>query len=156
MDGRMIIQFFRKSRPLNDAPIASLLVRIMVGGVFLSEGIQKFLFPGEVGVGRFIRIGLPAPELLAPFVGMTEMVCGVMVLAGFYTRLAAIPLICTMLVALAATKIPVLLEKGFWSMAHEARTDWSMLIGSVVLLIIGAGRWSLDGARETQAAREKA
>ncbi|MEX1138315.1 MAG: DoxX family protein [Bacteroidota bacterium] len=152
MNGRWIAQFFKESRPNKNVPIAQLLIRLMVGVVFLSEGIQKFLFPDIVGVGRFIRIGIPEPELVAPFIGGLEMLCGAMVLAGFFARLAVIPLIGIMLVAIATTKIPILMEKGFWSMAHDSRTDWSMLIGSVVLLIIGAGRWSLDGARERHTA----
>ncbi|MEW6511713.1 MAG: DoxX family protein [Bacteroidota bacterium] len=125
-------------------PFAYLCVRLIVGCVFLSEGIQKFLFADALGVGRFVKIGIPAPEIMAPFVGVVEIVCGALVLLGLFTRLAAIPLIIDMLVAIATTKIPLLLEKGFWAMAHEARTDWSMLLGSVFLLLTGAGAWSLD------------
>src|SRR5438034_1456568 len=54
-----------------------------------------------------------------------------------------IPLIIIMLVAICTTKIPIFLNKGFWAMAHEARTDWSMLLGSIFLLIVGAGPWSV-------------
>jgi uncharacterized membrane protein YphA (DoxX/SURF4 family) len=126
------------------APGAVILIRLSVGAVFLSEGIQKFLFPGELGAGRFAKIGLPSPELLGPFVGAFEIACGAAVLAGLLTRLAAAPLITIMLVALTTTKVPVLVNKGFWAMAHEARTDWSMLLGSIFLLIAGAGAWSLD------------
>jgi putative oxidoreductase len=126
------------------APAAVILIRLIVGAVFLSEGIQKFLFPGELGVGRFVNIGIPAPEVMAPFVGVFEIGCGILILLGLLTRLAAIPMIINMLVAISSTKIPMLLNKGFWAMAHEARTDWSMLLGSVFLLIVGAGRWSLD------------
>jgi putative oxidoreductase len=129
---------------LEKKPVAQLLVRLIVGCVFLSEGIQKFLFAESLGVGRFVKIGIPAPEIMAPFVGVVEIVCGVMVLAGLFTRFASIPLIINMLVAISTTKIPILLEKGFWAMAHEARTDWSMLLGSIVLLLVGSGGWSLD------------
>ncbi|MBI4427542.1 MAG: DoxX family protein [Ignavibacteriales bacterium] len=125
-------------------PLPYFLVRLMVGCVFLSEGMQKFLFVDELGVGRFMRIGIPAPELMAPFVGVVEILCGVLVLVGLFTQLAAIPLIIDMLVAISTTKIPILMEKGFWAMAHEARTDWSMLLGSTLLLIAGAGPWSFD------------
>jgi len=125
------------------ASAATILVRLIVGAVFLSEGIQKFLFPGELGAGRFTKIGIPSPEVLAPFVGYVEIICGSLILVGFLTRLAAIPLIIDMLVAIATTKIPML-ASGFWMMAHEARTDWSMILGSLFLLISGAGPWSLD------------
>ena len=125
-----------------DAPAAVLLIRLLVGAVFLSEGTQKFLFPDQLGAGRFLKIGLPIPELLGPFVGTFEIVCGAFVLVGFLTRLAAIPLLVIMSVALTTTKFPMLTTQGFWSMAHEMRTDWSMFLGSLFLLIVGAGRWS--------------
>lgn len=140
-----------------NAPQATILIRLLVGSVFLSEGIQKFLFPAEVGAGRFAKIGIPSPEITAPFVGVVEIVCGALVLIGFLTRLATIPLIINMLVAILSTKIPILLGygfwgfslrkvaySGFWGMAHEMRTDWAMLLGSIFLLIVGAGRWSID------------
>lgn len=139
------------------APAVVLLIRLMVGGVFLAEGIQKFLFPDEVGAGRFAKIGIPSPDFMGPFVGVVEMVCGALILVGFLTRLAAIPLIVDMLVAILSTKIPILLGYGFWGfslrnvpyygfwgMVHEARTDFSMLLGSLFLLIVGAGAWSVD------------
>lgn len=125
-------------------PRVVILIRLMVGAVFLSEGIQKFLFPAARGVGRFVKIGLPAPEFLAYFVAVFEIVCGIMILAGWLTRLAAIPMIINMLVAIGSTKIPILLQSGFWQMAHEARTDFSMLLGAIFLLLTGSGGWSVD------------
>lgn len=125
-------------------PLPYLLVRMVVGGVFLAEGIQKFLFVEALGVGRFMKIGIPAPEIMAPFVGVVEIICGAMLLAGLWTRLATIPLTVDILVAIATTKIPILVERGFWAMVHEARTDYSMLLGLIVLSQIGAGRWSVD------------
>ena len=127
-----------------DAPAVVILIRLLVGAVFVSEGIQKFLFPAELGVGRFTRIGIPAPELLAPLVAVVEIGSGVLILSGLLTRLAAVTLIVNMLVAIATTKVPILLTQGFWAMVHESRTDFSMLLGSLFLLIIGAGEWSLD------------
>jgi len=120
------------------------LIRLIVGIVFLSEGSEKFLFPAELGVGRFIEFGIPMPEFFAPFVGVFETLCGALILFGLLTRLAAIPLIIDMIVAISTTKIPILIEKGFWSLAHEARTDFSMLLGSIFLLIVGAGNISID------------
>lgn len=128
----------------SDAPSAVILIRLMVGAVFLSEGIQKFLFPDQLGTGRFLKIGLPMPELLGTFVGTFEIVCGSLVLLGLITRLAVIPLLVIMAVALVTTKWPILLNQGFWAAAHEARTDWSMSLGALCLLIVGAGPWSLD------------
>jgi len=129
------------------APRSVVLIRVMVGGVFLSEGIQKCLFPAEVGAGRFAKIGLPSPELLGPVVGGFEIACGALVLLGLFTRFAVIPLLTIMAVALYTTKLPILLDSGFWKMAHEARTDFSMVMGALFLLIVGAGAWSVDARR---------
>jgi len=139
------------------APASVVLIRLVVGAVFLSEGIQKFLFANDLGVGRFIKIGIPAPQVIGPFVGVIEITCGTLIILGLLTRLAAIPLIIDMLVAILSTKIPILLghgfwrfslsklpSYGFWSMAHEARVDYAMLLGSIFLLIVGAGAWSID------------
>jgi|SRR5688572_8912689 len=123
---------------------AVILVRLTVGAVFLSEGIQKFLFPDQLGTGRFLKIGLPMPELLGPFVGAVEIVCGSLVLLGLLTRIAVIPLLVIMAVALTTTKWPMLADQGFWPMVHEARTDWAMTLGALFLLIVGAGPWSAD------------
>jgi putative oxidoreductase len=103
---------------------------IIVGGVFLSQGIQKFLFPGDLGVGRFVKTGIPSSQVMAPFVGVVEIVGGVLLLAGFLTRLAAVPHIINMLVAIT-TKIPILQKSGRWAMAHEARIDYAMLLGCI-------------------------
>lgn len=126
------------------APAAILLVRLAVGAVFLSEGIQKFLFSDDVGAGRFSKIGLPSPEFLGPLVGGFEIACGALVLLGLFTRLAVIPLLTIMAVAIYSTKLPILLKSGFWKVAHEGRTDFSMTLGALFLLIVGAGAWSLD------------
>ena len=139
------------------APRAVILIRLVVGGVFLTEGIQKFLFADEVGIGRFVKMGIPSPEFTGPFVGVVETVCGALILLGLFIRLAAIPLIIDMMVAIIATKIPILLGHGywgfnlrtlpyygFWGLAHESRTDFAMLLGSIFLLIVGAGALSID------------
>ncbi|MBA3901871.1 MAG: DoxX family protein [Bacteroidetes bacterium] len=129
-----------------DISKTTILIRLMVGAVFLSEGIQKFLFPELRGAGRFERIGLPEPEFFGYFVGAFEMLCGALILLGLITRLASIPLIIIMLVAIATTKTEVLAEKGFWEMLHGSRTDWAMLLGSIFLLIKGGGKWSVDAS----------
>jgi uncharacterized membrane protein YphA (DoxX/SURF4 family) len=124
--------------------VVVIIIRLMVGAVFISEGIQKLLYPDAVGAGRFEKIGIPSPEIVAPVVACFEVSCGTLVLVGAFTRLAVVPLIVIMLTAIATTKVPILMEQGFWKMAHEARTDWSMLLGSIFLLVVGAGLWSLD------------
>jgi uncharacterized membrane protein YphA (DoxX/SURF4 family) len=129
----------------------------MVGGVFLAEGIQKFLYPEELGAGRFAKIGIPWPEVMGRFVGAAETICGVLVIAGLLTRAAALVLLVDISVAILSTKVPILLghgfgpfsqpklpRYGFWSMVHEARTDLSMWLGSLFLILVGAGSLSLD------------
>lgn len=122
----------------------TIIIRLIVGAVFVSEGIQKFLFPAIRGAGRFEKIGLPSPELLGSFVGAFEIICGTLILIGLLSRLASIPLIIIMLVAFAKTKSEVYLEKGFWELLHGSRTDWAMLLGTIFLLIKGSGFWSID------------
>jgi putative oxidoreductase len=142
-----------------NAPAATVFIRILVGSVFLSEGIQKFLYPVELAAGRFAKIGIPAPQVMGPFVAGCETVCGALLIIGLLTRLAAVVLLIDISVAILSTKIPVLLghgfwgfslmklaRYGFWSMMHEARTDFSMWLGSLFLLIVGAGKCSLDAA----------
>ncbi|MHB8884401.1 MAG: DoxX family protein [Methylovirgula sp.] len=142
------------------APRWSLLVRLLVGlVVFFLEGIQKLAFPEILGTGRFANIGIPYPEVMGPFVGSVETICGALIILGLLTRLAAIPLIIIVVVAIVSTKVPILLghdfwifhvqklpRYGFWSVAHEARADFDMLLGSLYLLIEGAGTWSVDAA----------
>jgi putative oxidoreductase len=141
------------------APAATVLVRLLVGAVFLSEGIQKFLFAAELGAGRFARIGIPAPEVMGPFVGVVEVFAGALLLLGLFTRPAALVLLINISVAIVTTKIPILLGQGFWlfalpklqsygfwSMAHEARTDCCMWLGCLFLVIVGAGPLSGDAA----------
>src|SRR5213083_325974 len=96
-----------------NAPASIVLVRLLVGSVLLSEGIQKFLYPVELVAGRFTKIGIPAPEIMGPFVGGCEIVCGALLIIGLLTRLAAIVLLIDISVAILSTKIPILLGHGF-------------------------------------------
>jgi putative oxidoreductase len=129
------------------------LIRLMVGSVFLSEGIQKFLFPGELGVGRFVRIGIPWPQIMAPFVGVVEIVGGALLIVNVAALYAAIALLIDISVAIVSTKIPILLGRGFgpfslpklpsygiWSLLHEARTDWCMFLGCLAVIVAHARR----------------
>src|SRR5437016_12103622 len=97
-----------------NADPATVLIRLLVGGVFLTEGIQKFIFPDELGAGRFAKIGIPDPQLMGPFVAGAETICGALVILGLLTRLAAIVLLIDISVAIVTTKIPILLGAGFW------------------------------------------
>jgi putative oxidoreductase len=136
---------------------AIAIIRLLVGWVFLVEGILKFFLPDELGVGRFSTIGIPAPQIMAPFVGIVEIACGILLIAGLLTWVAALALLINISVAILSTKIPIWLGHGYWrfslpklkhygflSMLHEARTDISMLLGLIFLLLVGPGAWSLD------------
>jgi putative oxidoreductase len=126
---------------------AVILIRILVGWVFVSEGIQKFLFPAALGWGRFAKIGIPHPHILAPLVGAAEIVCGVLVMLGLWTRAACVPLLAVIGVAIWTTKIPMLRHQGVWAMLHEARVDFSMALGLLFLLAVGAGSWAMSGGK---------
>lgn len=124
----------------------TLLVRLTVGWVFLSEGIQKFLFPA-LGPERFAKIGFPAPHALALFVGGVEMVCGAMVILGLWLSWACLPLLAVIATAIATTKVPLYFKSGFWPMMHEARVDYCMLLGLLALLLMGTGPIAIRPSR---------
>ncbi|GGU91524.1 putative membrane protein [Streptomyces albospinus] len=150
------------------APRSVVLIRLYVGAVFLVEGILKFLREQTLGTGRFGKAGIPAPDFFAALDGVFEILCGVLILAGLLTRLAAVPMVVDMLGALLITKLAILWggsgvyhgESGWWDFAHEARLDFAQLCGSLFLLIVGAGAWSVDarlssgGGRPAGPARE--
>jgi putative oxidoreductase len=122
----------------------AILVRLIVGLVFLTEGIQKYLFPELLGTGRFLTIGFSNPAFWAYFTGTFEILCGTLILLGFVIRIASIPLIIIMITAFITTKIPFLIHKGLWPWAHEYRTDFAMTLLLIYLLIYGSGSWSID------------
>ncbi|ACB75456.1 DoxX family protein [Opitutus terrae] len=139
---------------------AVFLIRLAVGAVFFFEGVQKFMYPAELAAGRFAKIGIPWPQFTGPFVGGVEIVCGALIVLGLVTRLAAVPLLINISVAIVSTKLPILLghgfagftlaklpRYGFLSMMHEARTDFTMWLGLLFLLLVGAGGWSMDAQR---------
>ncbi len=141
-----------------DGSPAVVCIRLAVGLVFLSEGMQKFLYPDKLGPGRFDKIGIPAATFFADLDGVVEIACGALIVVGLLTRPAAVPLLIDISLAIVLTKLRELRPggfqgvQGFWGMAHDARTDFAMLLGLIFLLWAGPGRWSLD-ARLTGMAR---
>lgn len=131
-------------RILRTTNIPTILCRLAVGLIFLSEGLQKYVTPEITGTGRFIKIGFSNPAFWAYFTGAFEIVCGILILIGLLTRIAAIPLFIIMMVSFIMTKYPELLEKGFWFMAHDYRTDFAMTLLLLFLLIYGGGNYSMD------------
>ncbi len=149
----------RLLHPPVNAPAAVILLRLMAGGVFLSEGILKFVYSNQ-GVGRFTKIGIPAPYLMAPFVGVLEIIGGILLIVGLFTSLIAIPFIFEMMVANLSTKITLFLGTsplplpsspptvGLWAVLHESRSEYAQIMTVIFLLIVGPGRWSLDAFLE--------
>ncbi len=136
---------FRMQRLLKTHALpAVILIRFLAGGVFFIEGVKKFQLAAQWGAGRFARIGIPLPDISGPFVGGIEIVCGLLLMMGLLTRLATIMLLIDIGVAIATTKIPILLKSGFLAMEDPARTDYSMFMSLLFLLMAGGGRWSLD------------
>jgi len=141
--------------PPTDGPKATLLIRLMAGSVFLWEGILKFVYTNQ-GVGRFTKLGFPAPQFTATADGWLEIIGGILLLTGLMTRLIAIPFIIEMVVATLSTKIPLYLgtsplplppvppQIGFWAVLHEVRSEWAQLLNCAFLLIVGPGPWSFD------------
>jgi putative oxidoreductase len=143
------------------APPATILIRLAVGGVFFASGLIKFLYANQ-GAGRFAKLGIPAPEFMANFVGVVEIVAGLLLVVGLATRLAAIPLVFNMLVAIFTSKLPLLFgpgpepvaaapKIGLWAFVYQARLDSTMLLGCLFLFAVGAGAWSLDAWRTASA-----
>src|SRR5262245_3411530 len=143
------------ANPPTNAPAATILIRLMAGGVFLWEGILKFIYPNQ-GVGRFTKIGIPLPELSADFVGSLEIAGGILLLLGLFTRFICIPFIVEMIVAMLSTKIAIFLgisplplppvppQTGIWAVLHEVRSEYAQLLTVTFLLIAGAGPLSVD------------
>jgi putative oxidoreductase len=141
--------------PPTDGHASTLLLRLMAGGVFLWEGILKFVYVNQ-GVGRFTKLGMPFPHFTAHFVGWLEIVGGLLLLSGLFTRLIAIPFIFEMIVAILSTKISLYLgtsplplppsppQIGIWAVLHEVRSEYAQLLTVAFLMVNGAGKWSLD------------
>lgn len=123
---------------------ATIIIRLMVGLIFLSEGVQKFIRPESVGIGRFEKIGFENFGFWANFTGTFEIICGFLLIIGLFTRISAFILFFIIAVALFKTKIPILVDKGLWDFLHDSRTDWAMSMGSLFLLLKGSGKIGLD------------
>ena len=152
--------------PPVDGPRAIMLLRLMAGAVFFWEGVMKFVFPNQ-GVGRFTKLGFPAPHFTATADGWFEIVGGLLLLTGLLTRLVAIPFVIEMLVAMLSTKIPLYLgtsplplppvppQIGFWAVLHEIRSEYAQLLTCAFLIVAGPGRWSVDALLARRRARPK-
>ncbi len=156
------------TNPPTTGPNSTLLLRLMAGGVFLWEGILKFVYVNQ-GVGRFTKLGMPFPHFTAGFIGWLEIIGGLLLISGLMTRLIAIPFIIEMIVAILSTKISMYLgtsplplpstppQVGIWAVLHEGRSEFAQIMTVAFLLINGPGKWSLDAliGRERSTSRAK-
>ena len=136
-------------------PSSIIILRFMAGSVFFWEGLLKFVYTNQ-GVGRFTKLGFPFPELTAHFVGAAEIIGGLLLIAGSFTRIIALYFIIQMIVAVLSTKIslyfgtsplplpPAAPKSGFWAVLHEIRSDYAQTLSCLFLFVEGAGRISLD------------
>lgn len=150
------IQFF--THPPTSAPRSTLVIRLMAGGVFFWEGLLKFAYANQ-GVGRFTKLGMPMPEVLAPAIAVLEIGGGLLLMSGLGTRLISVPFIVEMIVAMLSTKISLYLGTsplprppappivGGWAVLHEIRSDYAQIMSCIYLLAAGPGPWSLDALR---------
>ncbi len=148
-----VIRFF--THPPISGPKSTIVIRLMAGGVFLSEGLLKFVYVNQ-GVGRFTKLGMPMPGVLAPAIALLEIGGGLLLMTGLGTRLISAPFIAEMVVAILSTKIalyfgtsplpkpPAPPVVGWWAVLHESRSDYAQLLSCAFLLAAGPGPWSLD------------
>jgi uncharacterized membrane protein YphA (DoxX/SURF4 family) len=141
--------------PPTSGPAATIALRLMAGAVFFWEGLLKFAYVNQ-GVGRFTKLGMPMPEVLAPAIAILEIGGGLLLMSGLTTRLITVPFIIEMIVAMLSTKIslyqgtsplpappapPVI---GGWAVLHEIRSEYAQIMTCIYLFVAGPGPWSLD------------
>ena len=153
---KKIIDWFLN--PPVDGQEAIILLRLMAGGVFFWEGILKFVYPNQ-GVGRFTKLCFPMPDTLAHFVASCEIIGGLLLFVGLFTRITAFYFIVQMIVAVLSTKVALYFgtsplplppsppQSGFWAVLHEIRSDYAQIMVCWFLLLAGPGIKSLDARR---------
>ncbi|PJZ47510.1 DoxX family protein [Leptospira saintgironsiae] len=147
----LVNHFFR----IEEGGRYNVIIRILVGGVFIWEGIIKFLFVNQ-GIGRFTKLGFMHPEMTASFIGGLEILGGTMLVLGILTKPLSFVFIIQMLVAMYLTKLPLLFGTsplmppqappifGIWAVLHEIRSEYSQLLGCLFLYLSGPGHFAFD------------
>ena len=121
-----------------------IFIRLIIGLIFISEGIQKFLYIEALGPGFFRELGFSNHLFWANFTGVSEILFGALILLGLLTRLSSIPLLIILATAFFTTKLPVLMTKGIWTFFHQNNADFALVMLLIVLIIYGGGKWSVD------------
>lgn len=126
------------------APSLGLLIlRVVTGAIFAAHGAQKifeYTIPGTIG--SFAGMGVPFAEIAAPVVAFIELIGGILLILGLFTRPVGVLLAVDMLVALVLVHLPA----GLW--VGEGGYEFVAVLGAaaLALALTGAGRFSIDGA----------
>jgi putative oxidoreductase len=123
------------------ASLGLLILRVVVGGVFVIHGAQKLFVMGLPGfAGMLTQIGVPLPNVAAVVVALVEFVGGGLLVIGLFTRPAASLIVVDMLVAVLEVHLPngFFLPRGY----EYALTQLGV---NLALVFLGAGAWSIDG-----------
>lgn len=128
------------NRSTRSAEYGLAALRVVVGGVFAAHGAQKLFSFGIPGVAGFLaQAGIPFPTLSAAAVTITELLGGLALMVGLFTRWSAVPLAFAMLVAVAAVHL-----KGGFFLPDGVEYALTLLAASVTLALAGGGALSLD------------
>ena len=119
--------------------LPGLISRLTIGGIFIQTGWGKLHHLDKV-IQFFTSLGIPAPQIQAPFVSGIELGCGSLVLIGLFTRVASVPLIGTMVVAILTAKMKDVADlSDFLSLS-----EYLFIVLLVWLIVKGAGALSVD------------
>ena len=117
-----------------------LILRLVVGAVFIAHGAQKLFVYGIGGAtGAFGQMGVPMPAVTAPLVAFVEFFGGIAIVLGLLTRLAALGVAMVMLGVLLLVK----LNAGFFA-PNGFEFELTLLGGALALALAGPGDWSID------------
>jgi len=147
---RRITTALRRIEPHGQAAIL-LALRLIYGWFFVQTGWGK-MANFERTIGFFHSLGLPVPSFMAALVASTELMGGILLVLGAWTRFAATPLTVVLLVAFATAHA----DEAFTSLsAFTEQTPYPFLVATLVILAFGAGRLSLDGWLRARTARRQ-
>jgi putative oxidoreductase len=126
------------------------IVRITTGAVFAVHGYQKFAGGIDRIASFFSKIGIPAPNLMAPFIGGLELIGGILLFLGVATRWMSVLFVCEMVVATVLVSIPA----RSWS---AVELPLMLLAATLLLVLAGPGALAIwDGTSETDVAESTA
>ncbi|MBW3619495.1 MAG: DoxX family protein [Actinobacteria bacterium] len=128
------------------APVAPVILRLVVGSVMALHGWQKLteMGPAMFGEGMVAELGIPAPVLVGWAITLVELIGGSFLVLGFLTRISAVAVTVVLLGATILVKPDLGLIAPMGSMLPGAELDLSLIAGALGVLFLGPGRPSLD------------